>query len=73
MKISAPSLKLDMALHDVVVKDGRPVIVCRMGVYEATTDLSRDDVIAMLKCLARPSIFAAFMRLVLSSRSARTG
>jgi hypothetical protein len=63
MKISAPSLKLDMALQNIVVKDGRPIIVSRIGVYEATTDLSREDVIAILKCLVRPSVLPAFIRL----------
>lgn len=71
MKITAPALKLDMTLADVVLREGRPVIVCRMGVYDATTELSKEDVGAFLKCLLRPRVLLAFAKLALSRADAR--
>lgn len=65
MKISAPALKLEMKLSDVRIKDGRPVIVCRMGAYDATTELSQADVLTLLRTLARPSVLLSFIRLTL--------
>jgi hypothetical protein len=66
MKISAPALKLDVVLSDVVVREGRPVIVCRMGAYDATTELSHEDIARILKCLLRPKVLMAFARLWLA-------
>lgn len=72
MKISAPSLKLDMVLSHVEVKHGLPVIVCKVGVYEAVTDLSRDDVRVLLRNLARPRVLGAFLRLAFRRDKSRT-
>ena len=65
MKIIAPGLKLDMILSDIVLRDERPVIICRMGAYDATTELSREDIITFLKCMLRPKMFFAVARLLL--------
>lgn len=67
MKIAAPALKLEMALESVELREGRPVIVCRMGVYDATTELSREDLRTFMACLMKPSIFFAFCRVIFSS------
>ncbi|MFT3722934.1 MAG: hypothetical protein QM773_05035 [Hyphomonadaceae bacterium] len=72
MKIIAPALKLDMVLSDVVLREGRPVIVCRMGVYDATTELSKEDVGVFLKCMLRPSVFLAFAKITLSRSKPKT-
>ena len=66
MRINAPALKLDMVLSDVVVRNARPVIVCRMGAYDATTELSPEDIGRILKCLLRPKVLMSFARLWLS-------
>jgi hypothetical protein len=63
MRIVAPSLKLNMDLRDVQIKEDKPVIICRVGVYDATTDLSPEDLRTFLKCLCRPRILIAFLKL----------
>lgn len=73
MKITAPALKLDMTLSDVVLREGRPVIVCRMGVYDATTELSKEDVGVFLKCLLRPKVFLAFAKIALGRTKKKPG
>jgi len=66
VKISAPGLKLDMILSDIVLRDARPVVVCRMGAYDATTELSREDIATFMRCMLRPRTFLAVVRLLLS-------
>jgi hypothetical protein len=63
MKISMPSLKVDLAVSDIQIRNGKPVIVSRMGVYEATAEPTREDVRAVLRCLLRPSVIVALARL----------
>jgi hypothetical protein len=70
VKITAPGLKLDMILSDIVLRDERPVIICRMGAYDATTELSREDIITFLRCMLRPKMFLAVARLLRSKRRA---
>lgn len=70
MKISAPALKLDMVLSDVEVRDGAPVIICRMGAYNATTVLSKADMAVFLRCMLRPKVFLAFARILLRPSAA---
>lgn len=65
MKIVAPSLKLNMELQDVEIREGKPVIVCRVGVYDATADLSTQDTRAIFKCLLRPRTLLAFIKLLI--------
>jgi len=71
MKISAPALKLDMVLSDVEVRDGAPVIICRMGAYNATTVLSKEDLAVLLRCVLRPKVFLAFARTLFQPDSRR--
>lgn len=72
MRIHAPALKLDMSLSDIVLRDGKPVIVCRMGTYDATTELSKEDIGVFLKCMVRPSVFMAFARVLFSRAPAKS-
>lgn len=65
MKISAPSLKLDLAVTEIVVRDGEPVVMCRVGVYDATAKLDGSDVLAALRSLVRPKVFFAILRLAI--------
>lgn len=64
MKISAPSLKLDLAVTEIVVRDGKPVVLCRVGAYDATAILSRNDVIAFVKALFRPKVLWVLVRML---------
>jgi hypothetical protein len=66
MKIQAPGLNLDMALQSVIVKNDRPVVVCRVGAYDATAMLTQNDVRIFLRQLLRPSILWAVVRLAIS-------
>lgn len=65
MKISMPSLKVDLAVREIQIRDGRPVIVSRMGVYEATAEPTREDVLHVLRSLLRPAILLGFAKLIL--------
>lgn len=69
MKISAPSLKLDLAVTQIVVRDGEPVVLCRVGVYDATAKLDGDDVVAALRSVMRPSVLFAILRLALRGKA----
>jgi hypothetical protein len=66
MKIKAPSLKLDMDLQSIVMKDGAPVLISKIGVYEATAVMSKADVLVVLRHVVKPRIFMGFLRLALS-------
>jgi len=68
MKISAPSLKLDLAVTEIVVRDGEPIVLCRVGVYDATAKLDGNDVVAALRSLLKPSVLFAIGRLALRGR-----
>ena len=70
MKVVAPGLTLDMILSDIAIRDQRPVIVCRVGAYDATTELAREDLATFLRCMLRPRVLLAFTRLLLSKRRA---
>ena len=65
MKISAPSLKLDLSIRDVEVRDGEPVVLCRIGVYETVARLDGTDVRAAMRALLRPRVILAMIRLAL--------
>jgi hypothetical protein len=70
VKVIAPGLKLDMILSDIALRNERPVIVCRVGAYDATTELSREDIATFLRCVLRPRVLLAFIRMLLSKRQA---
>jgi hypothetical protein len=59
-----------MILSDIAIRDQRPVIVCRVGAYDATTELAREDLATFLRCMLRPRVLLAFTRLLLSKRRA---
>lgn len=65
MKISAPSLKLDLAVKDIVVRDGEPVVLCRVGVYETVARLDGADVRAALRAMLRPRVVFSILKLAL--------
>lgn len=65
MKISAPSLKLDLAVTEIVVREKKPVVLCRVGAYDATAELTRSDIMAFLKALLRPKVLVALVRMLL--------
>lgn len=65
MKISAPSLKLDLAVKDIVVRDGEPVVLCRVGVYETVARLDGADVRAALRAMLRPRVVLSILKLAL--------
>ena len=65
MKISAPSLKLDLAITEIIVREGEPVVKCRVGVYDATAKLDSNDVVAALRSLMKPTVLMAIVRLAL--------
>jgi hypothetical protein len=69
VKISAPSLKLDLAVTQIVVRDGEPVVLCRVGVYDATAKLDGDDVVAALRSLMKPRVVFAILRLALRGKT----
>lgn len=66
MRINAPSLKLDMVLTDVELREDRPMIICRIGSYNATTELSRDDIRSFVRCMLRPKVALAFAKIAFS-------
>ena len=66
MKISMPSLKVDLAVKEIQIRNGKPVIVSRMGVYEATAEPTRDDVLNTLRSLLKPRVLASFAKLIFS-------
>lgn len=68
MKISAPSLKLDLAVTEIVVRDGEPVVMCRVGVYDATAKLDGKDVVAALRSLMKPAVLFSIVRLALRGK-----
>ena len=70
MKVVAPGLTLDMILSDIAIRNQRPVIVCRVGAYDATTELAREDLATFIRCMLRPRVLLAFTRLLLSKRPA---
>lgn len=65
MKISAPSLKLDLAIRDIEVREGEPVVLCRVGVYETIARLDGADVRAALRAMLKPSVVLAILKLAL--------
>jgi hypothetical protein len=56
MKIRAPGLSLDMAVRSIALADGSRVVSCRTGPYDATAQLSRDDVRVLMRTLFRPAL-----------------
>jgi galactitol-specific phosphotransferase system IIB component len=68
MKIKAPSLRLDMELQKIVMKDGQPVVISKVGVYEATAVMSKADVLVVMRHLLKPHILLGFLRLTFSRR-----
>lgn len=66
MKISAPSLKLDLSVTEIVVRDGKPIVLCRVGAYDATAELNRNDILAFLKALLRPKVVATIARMLVA-------
>jgi len=69
MKISAPSLKLDLAVTEIIVRDGEPVVMCRVGVYDATARLDGADIVAALRSLMKPGVLFAILRLALRGKA----
>lgn len=69
MKISAPSLKLDLAIQDIEVREGEPVVLCRVGVYETIARLDGADVRAALRAMLKPAVILAILKLALRSKS----
>lgn len=66
MRINAPSLKLDMVLRGVEIREQRPVIMCQIGSYSATTELSREDMRSFVRSMLRPRIALAFAKVFFS-------
>jgi hypothetical protein len=62
MKIRAPGLNLDMAVRSISLIDGSPVVGCRAGPYDATAELSRDDVRLLMRALFRPALLVRLIR-----------
>lgn len=69
MKISAPSLKLDLAIQDIEVRGGEPVVLCRVGVYETVARLDGTDVRAALRALLKPAVVMAILKLAFRSKN----
>lgn len=63
MRINAPSMKLDMLLCGVEIREQRPIITCRIGSYNATTELSREDMRNFVRSLLRPKVAWAFAKV----------
>jgi hypothetical protein len=66
MRIKAPSLKLDMELEKIVVIEGVPVLVSKVGVYEATAIMSKSDIRIVLRHLLKPRVLFSFLRLAMA-------
>jgi hypothetical protein len=62
MKIRAPGLNLDMAVCSIALVEGSPVVSCRAGPYDATAQLSRDDVRILMRALIRPALLIRLVR-----------
>jgi hypothetical protein len=54
-----------MAVRSISLIDGSPVVSCRVGPYDATAQLSRDDVRILMRALCRPAVLVRLIRFAL--------